>query len=391
MLQSRGLRAWRIGVVASGLVGAPLAGQQGPALTLKRSGVTPGAAVEFAEPFGRVAGVRELRDGAVIVVDAGDRRVVVIRFGQPGVVSIGREGSGPGEYRSPRLVLGLGGDSSLVYDQQLWRFLLLDGGRALAQVVAMPEATFEQVHGADRDGRIYFEGDAWSTTERVGATDSVPILRRTPGSGRTDTLATIALPRKRTPGERSEVTVGGFTGPFSVFAPFGGGDGWTVLPDGTVTIVRAAPYSVEWLLPDGRRLRGAPLEYDPLPVTADDKREYEAQYREAKVVLPAAGGQAGRTVRPRFDIQWPGVKPPFEKGLVLARGDSEVWVGRSRPAGRSARGFDIFDRRGVRIGTAILAPGFRLAGFGAHAAYLVREDDDGLQYLTRLEFLTAAR
>src|SRR5690349_1689664 len=72
--------------------------------------------VEIAEPFTNVSSVRELSDGRVIVVDAGNQSVHVVDFKAKSVEQIGRSGSGPGEYKSPGVLLPLSGDTTLVGD-----------------------------------------------------------------------------------------------------------------------------------------------------------------------------------------------------------------------------------------------------------------------------------
>lgn len=55
------------------LVAAPLGAQRVPVVTLSR------AEAELGEPFSEITGVRELRDGRVIVLDS---RVRVVGFGK---------------------------------------------------------------------------------------------------------------------------------------------------------------------------------------------------------------------------------------------------------------------------------------------------------------------
>ena len=45
--------------------------------------------------------------------------------------------------------------------------------------------------------------------------------------------------------------------------------------------------------------------------------------------------------------------------------------------------YDVFDSWGARVGTVKLPPNGRLVGFGRNSAYVVRTDEDDLQYLQR--------
>ena len=71
-------------------------------------GVTPAAAQkvpvvdlqptrQFAQPFSRIRGVRELSDGSVLIADQIEVAVYRIRFETGERVRIGREGAGPQE------------------------------------------------------------------------------------------------------------------------------------------------------------------------------------------------------------------------------------------------------------------------------------------------------
>src|SRR6185503_11441618 len=67
--------------------------------------------------FSQIRGVRELRDGRVLVSDRLDRGVVVATFGTGDVKPIGRTGRGPTEYSLPTGLFPLPGDSTLLFDE----------------------------------------------------------------------------------------------------------------------------------------------------------------------------------------------------------------------------------------------------------------------------------
>src|SRR5215213_2184431 len=80
---------------------------------------------EYAEPFTQINGVRELRDGRVIVSDVREKTVQLVDLKAGSGTKIGREGSGPGEYAMPMRLLALPGDTSVVYDPLNRRFLVI--------------------------------------------------------------------------------------------------------------------------------------------------------------------------------------------------------------------------------------------------------------------------
>jgi hypothetical protein len=64
----------------------------------------------FSEPFSRIAGLRELADGRVMISDRLEQAVRIIDFANSEVVEVGHVGQGPGEYRMPGDLLALPGD-----------------------------------------------------------------------------------------------------------------------------------------------------------------------------------------------------------------------------------------------------------------------------------------
>jgi len=68
---------------------------------------------------------------------------------------------------------------------------------------------------------------------------------------------------------------------------------------------------------------------------------------------------------------------------VLVTPAGEVWVERTRKADDPAPVYDIFDRAGRLTGRATLRPRSRIVGFGRGAVYVVRTDEDDLEYLER--------
>lgn len=96
----------------------PLAAQQGP-----RALGAPDT--EYEEPFSSVAGLRELRDGRVIVVDPRDKLVNLVDFRSGSATTIGREGSGPQEFGIPLRLFAAPGDTTLLFDPLNSRYVLI--------------------------------------------------------------------------------------------------------------------------------------------------------------------------------------------------------------------------------------------------------------------------
>src|SRR5437868_10232418 len=98
------MKARTPGLFLLALCGASLKGQA------IRTAIAPPIAV-LTHDFGRIASVRELPDGRVIVTDGIENRVLVADFRSQLVEQVGRQGGGPGEFRNAGLAMGLAGDT----------------------------------------------------------------------------------------------------------------------------------------------------------------------------------------------------------------------------------------------------------------------------------------
>jgi hypothetical protein len=93
--------------VAIGVFGASVAAQTVPTRTLTKP------EIEVRHEFSWIEeGVRELRDGRVIVLGEADAPLQVIDFSSATVTGISRKGNGPGEYHIPNQLFALPGDST---------------------------------------------------------------------------------------------------------------------------------------------------------------------------------------------------------------------------------------------------------------------------------------
>jgi hypothetical protein len=394
---------------------------------------------EFAEPYSALRGVRELADGRVVVTDTRDKVVQVVDFRAGRATTLGREGSGPNEYQMPSNALALPGDSTLVADPLNSRFLVLgpggslagtwvptagpasqgaSGGRASTGAVAGPPpaggvapsgaaprggATFTiggaggplqllSTRAVDAAGRVYVAGPPIAMSpEGPRPADSIPILRADRRTMRGDTVAWLQVPRGNTSvnatGGNMRIRIGG--------GPFAAEDGWTVLPDGRVVVVRYTDYHVE-VYPAGGRgapVRGPAVGGTPIRVTEAEKRAWREERAAAPAVgfavtrVEGAGGVTQRTapaaVAADEPESWPATMPLFVGQQVFATPTGEIWVGRSRPASDRSPRFDVFDATGRRTGQVVFPPRTRLLGFGTGVVYTARADEDDLQYLQK--------
>lgn len=338
--------------------------------------------VELSEPFTNVAAVRELSDGRVIVIDAGDRAVYAVDFAAGTSTQIGRPGSGPAEYRLPQGLLASTHDTTWITDPGNSRILVIgpDMKPAGPLTSAWPTLTGQPgtrlPRAMDGSGRGYFTGrvagQGGPPTDGKMHADSVAIVRAPRGSAKDDTLTFVQqAPRKIT----TQTKDGKLTGVNVIIAPFPAADAWQVFPDGALALVRADGYRVDWVLPDGKRVTGRANPFTPVRVTDADKRPPGGN--------SPRGGGGGAVPNAIPDLEWPELKPAFFPNDALAGTDGRLWIRRHVAASDARARYDVADRRGVIVEKAELPKGGKIVGFGARSIYVVRLDDDDLQYLQR--------
>jgi hypothetical protein len=367
--------------------------QQVPTVALGRPTAT------FDEPFTNLASVRELPGGKLIAVDPRDKVVSLIDLRSGSATRIGREGSGPGEYRFPSAVLPLPGHEALLVDPAQSRFLRVDPAGKVVETLSYPDgiAPGTRPHGTDAAGRVYFEGASLGLPgggpdAGIVAADSLPVIRWDRRSGKVDTLVMVKGPQMRV-----SVSGTGSSRNFSVRRqPFSSRDGWAVGPDGRVAVVRSAPYRVDTRAPSGTRTRGAVLPAREIPVTQAEKDAFleglQAERRSMAVAGDGRGAGGRATATPSGpqppppsadDFDWPATMPVFDGTSVQMSLTGELWALRSRPAGDPIPVYDVFNADGRLVRRVTVPEKTRLVGFGEGTVYAVRTDKDDLQYLER--------
>jgi len=404
---------------------APIIAQQPSVRTFTRP------AAEFAEPYSAVRGVRELADGRVVVTDPRDKVVQLVDFKSGRATTLGREGSGPNEYQMPSGAFALPGDSTLIADPLNSRFVVLGPGGSLAgtwspagaapagggggdrpatqTVPARPPAgagggpmmmtiggggpmAMLQTRATDAQGRVYTTGSPIAMTpEGPKPADSLPLMRVHRATSAADTVAWLQVPKGNTnvnaTGGNMSIRIGG--------GPFAANDGWAVLPDGRVAVVRYQDYRVEVYPATGRGApaRGTPVRFTPVRVTEAEKQAWrDTRSRSGAVAItmtrtdgPGGASQQSRAAAPPAEepADWPAEMPPFDATRVFAAPNGQLWVGRYQSARDKAPRYDVFDASGRHTGQVVFPADTRVIGFGKGTVYTVRIDEDDLQYLQR--------
>jgi hypothetical protein len=382
-------------VFGAALATAPLGvwAQTVPVLKLKP------ADVRLEEEFTAVGSVRELRDGRILVSDPREARVVVIDPRTGAVAPVGRTGKGPNEYSMAAPIRPIGGDSSIMFDPLTRRWLLLDGAKI---VVTMPPdapivtAMKGYALGADSRGSVW-KTDAPAPTGSGGrsesveswkagtydteATDSAYLLRGSRATGKLDTVAKLRPARSR------QTVRADAKGKFQSVAysrpPLAVGEEVAIFPDGYVAIARLAPYRVDWIIPDGRVAKGAPL---PVPVQKFDDRERDAYLARQQAASARSINQIPEAFR--ADVvalrdQFPDAYPPFVANGLIAGENGQLFVRRPATADFPDYRYDVIDRRGRIVGVLGLAKGERIVTVSPTKVYVVWKDDDDIERVRR--------
>jgi hypothetical protein len=346
----------------------------------------------FPEAFALVQGLQELPDGRVMVADPLGQTLVIADMVAGTADTLGGVGQGPAEYRQPDGLFPLPGGATLLVDLGNARLTQLgpDGSFGETMPIAQGEPGTGSLQlllprGTDSRGAIYFR-----PMPRPGPQlpDSAAVARWDRAAGAMDTVTRVKIPAMR----RSVSGAAGNQAVSIMPIPLSPEDAWAVSWDGRVVVARCGDYHVEWIHPDGRVVRGAPLQYEPVRVRRADKEEWaeslgnginigiNVQNNERRISM-SRGGDRGDG--PDLDsLEWPDQKPPFVSNGVWVTPEGEVWVQRSVPAGQALR-FDVFGGDAELEKQVSLPAGRSVVGFGRSTVYAVRTDDMGLQWLER--------
>lgn len=371
-----------VGAVALLLASAG-ASAQGRQLSLGR------AEARATEPLSLVTTVRELASGQVVVADPIERKLLVFDAGLRSMKQLGREGSGPGEYRQPDAVWAFPGDSTLVVDLGNARLSVVAPSGAYARSIPMstsggngpPSAIFPG--GTDARGNIYF-----APPGGMGRMDSTAVQRvdtRGTGAQPVGRIKTPDLDRQESGSESArEVRIRPI--------PLSASDGWAVNGKGELAIARTGNYQVEWHA-SGAVRRGTPVDVPRARIGTAEKQEWvNQQMLSGGVTMNVEDNNGQRSVsfgrgrptqEPSTDgYKWPAAKPPFEPGSLRVDAAGRLWVRRYRAAGEPTL-YDVFGADGNLVASVTFPARRTLLGFGARALYAVEVDDDGQYTLER--------
>ncbi|MGE0439599.1 MAG: hypothetical protein AB7L66_07180 [Gemmatimonadales bacterium] len=356
-------------------------------------------AAELDEPFTSIAAVRELPSGKVLVADRQDKVVQLIDFASGSVTKVGREGQGPGEYALPVGLLAMPNGVTWINDIGGRRFLEVDPTGKPGKTIQPPGAGNGGMMmisigggGTDSKGHYYYQAPPFNPSNLGGDSPDSLAIQRWDGAEKVDTVAWMVGPKANvsTSGGGNRTSVSIRLGSGKVFSP---AEAWGVADDGSVVRVQPNPYRVlRYPAGSTKPAVGPTQAYTPIKVTQADKDEViEARKRSRPMFITSGNGGTRTTAGNNIQIPDPEfeeTKPPFSGGAgggapVLVAPEGEVWVLRNQAAGAKNPVYDVFDRAGTIAKKVTLRPRSRVVGFGKGTVYVVRLDEDDLQYLER--------
>ncbi len=431
-------RARMLGVLAVAAVWSGAVGAQSLPPVRPLGGVVR---ISPSDVFGSVAAVRPLPGGRVLVNDLVRRQLLLLdsTFATQAVVADTTAATANAYSGRSGGLIPYRGDSTLFIDPQSLSMLVIDGAGKVARVMAVPrpaDAPF-MVGGpfgtpaVDSKGRIVYRGftrpnmpppgEPGTAMRMPEQPDSAPILRVALATRALDTAAFFKIPKTRANVVQAEgrMSVTMMMNPMPVV------DDWTLLPDGTLAVVRGADYHVDWLAPDGSRTSTAKIPFEWQRMTDESKQTFldsaktAMEANRARAVATGGSGNAitvgppgggagggGGMIVMRFDgpgappggggpgagappttmsmpaitmvppSDLPDYRPAFGTGATRADLDGNLWIRTSKVA-NGGPVYDVVNRQGVLIDRVAFPFGRVIAGFGPGVVYMGVRDDKG--------------
>jgi hypothetical protein len=322
-----------------------------------------------AYQLSRAQSARRLSDGRIVIANGGTQELRLFTAAGAHLVTVGREGEGPGEFKGLGAVYVLPGDTLAAYDWNLRRVSLF-----------APDGTFVRSHPLDYPGGFpqplgRFADGSWlcsrGFTFAPGGDgsdiirDTVPFLVFEPTGALRDSIGPF-------PGTEFYVRSTGQSA-FAMSLPFGRSTEAVVIGDRFYAghneryeIVRYTPAGVADLV--------VRLARPPVAVTGDDLARFKAEWLEDT----DAGfrPQAERTLQ---EMPFPATFPAFAE--LAADPDGNLWVLDFGRPGETHGHWVVFDPQGRALGAVETPPGLRVREIGRDYVLGVWQDDLDVEHV----------
>lgn len=347
-------------IIALAIVTLSAVSAQAQNRPLVRSLSTP--IVSAADTLGTTVVVRALSNGSVLVSDATKSRLLL--FGAD--LRESRVAQVFSKEETSQSLIPYVGDSTLYVDPASRTLLVIDPSGRVGRVMAIPRPqdtpllSYSFVYGnpaIDRKGRLLYRGVTPPRMPTIFSkyifpveSDSSPIIRADFDTRKVDSIARLHTL------ESNKIDVVENTSGVPMITmtvnPLVTIDQWAMLSDGTIAIVRAKDYHIDWIEVDGARRSTAKMPFDWLLLSDQAKQK---KVDSLQIVMDNNPNAKEADIQ----VQTPGGAP------VRKNASSAGLV------------YDVVSKDGKVIDRVRLPKSRLLAGFGPNGAvYMVRVEGD---------------
>lgn len=366
----------------------------------------PAPVAVSTDSLGMRVSVRALSDGRVLVNDIQRFRVLLydksLKTFTRALDSSGTSGTlGNSGVSIPSAhLIAMPADSTMYLDIASRSLLTIDPAGKVAHVTALPRPqdiltlSVGYIYGTptlDAKGRLVYQGTPPNQnkalielnqkimTERsvtaAGAIDSAPIVRADFDTRKVDTLATVKIVQQYAGVLATRDERGNLTQRLTV-NPTQTADEWGLMPDGTIAILRAHDYHMEWIAPDGTRKTSPKMAFDWKRLTDEGKQHVidsikpllDKQMESMKpqqIPTPDGPRQLKTEIVLVSAKELPDYEPVIQPGAMKIDLEGNIWIV-PRTAIPSANGglrYDVVNREGVIVERVIVPKGRAIAAF----------------------------
>jgi hypothetical protein len=332
------------------------------------------------------SGVALLDDGRIAVADYQANEIRIYDGSGTRLITLGRTGDGPGEFRGVRGVEGFAGDSLLAWDSRagFWVGRLSVFTAAGTFVRTIPTTTMQigAVVGILDDGSLLLEPQQSTPPgwQRPGAGEyrEPRLYRRITASG--ELLGEFG------PVQGRESVAMGPTGQTLVYF---GRDTYVTAGRRHIYTADTGGFDIAVHDPEsGQVLRQVSRRYDPAPLTAEELSTYREAMRRANAMsdsLLTARGSAAvleqlRRGRPDpDDIPARNTRQAFNR--IIEDPDENLWVRHMVPSVDSVQTWSVFDREGSWLGEVNIPVQMSVRAIGRDEIAVVTRDEFGVEYV----------
>lgn len=335
-----------------------------------------GGVTDTSELVGPVIGAFRLSDGRVVVADQGSHSLRWFSADGKLLHTSGREGEGPGEFRSMLSLLEIG-DSIAVYDGMQQRLSIFDANGTFARMLNITSGD-ELPLGLQPIGRL-------STGQWIAKAGTTYSMGAASGPAR-DSAWIWSLKPDGTAGTRlaaldgSDVLIASNSQFLQVMpAPFGRTT--TIrLHDGTLWVGTADSYRIDELDVQGRVINSIRLDRRPAILEPERGKATVDSMKQGR-----RGGPLAEMIGRAYDealekLALPEFEPPYSTFRIAD--DSTLWVEHFVTREHTgATEWDVFLPDGHWQGTITLPPGFSPTQIAEHEILGVWKDPDGVDHV----------